>query len=356
MKHKRLRRPLLASLALLAFAGPAMVSGCGAGFAPISKVSGLRVLAVVADKPYAQPGDTVTFTMTYADPPGVTETPEILWIGGCNDPAGDEYYLCYEQVLKNPIIGSGATFSVQVPADIVSRRPPSAPEGSVFVFFGACVGGSIMPLPGLLDGGSGGAAAAGSGLAGNFPFGCFDAQGQQLPAGNFVPGYTEIFVFRDGRTNENPVVNGLSINQADTDAGVPDGGTVGACSVPEGSRLGPTGCGNPNPVKDCEAQKALYQVTVDVPPDVAEIDPSGMSQSGAPLYESVWVDYFADQGDIDTPTQLISDSDGKLQPSFGTNWLAPPAPEAGSLPVNIWAVVHDSRGGETVKHEVLHVP
>src|SRR5277367_7128075 len=117
MKHKnRLRRPLLESLALLAFVGPTVGSGCGSGFAPISQVSGLRVLAVVADKPYAHPGDTVTFTMTYADPPGDTEPPQILWIGGCVNPIGDEYYGCYEQILKDPIIGSGTTFSVPVPA------------------------------------------------------------------------------------------------------------------------------------------------------------------------------------------------------------------------------------------------
>jgi hypothetical protein len=70
----------------------------------------------------------------------------------------------------------------------------------------------------------------------------------------------------------------------------------------------------------------------------------------------VWVDYFADQGNITTSTQLISDSDGTLQPNFSTQWIAPPAPEAGTLAVNIWAVVHDSQGGEAVAHDVLHVP
>ena len=205
----------------------------------------------------------------------------------------------------------------------------------MFAFFAACIGGTIMPLPGVLDGGA-------AGLAGNFPFGCFDAQGQQLPAGNFVPGYTEVFAFADGRTHTNPVIDDIRVdpivNRIVDDASVPDGGNVNACSVPEQSRLGPTGCGNPNPGKLCEAEQALYQITVDVP------DNATMEAGAHAPYETVWVDYFADQGDIKPSTQLISDSDGTLHPSFSTQWIASPAPEAGTLAVNIWAVVHRQPG------------
>ncbi len=81
MKRKSiLRRAVLASLVVAAFAAPALGSGCGGGYAPISQVDGLRVLAVIADKPYAQPGDTVTFKMTYSDPPGSPRRRSSGWV------------------------------------------------------------------------------------------------------------------------------------------------------------------------------------------------------------------------------------------------------------------------------------
>ena len=63
----RLRRALLASLALGALASPAIASGCAASFKPGSLVEGLRVFAVEVDKPYANPGDEIAFSMTYHD-------------------------------------------------------------------------------------------------------------------------------------------------------------------------------------------------------------------------------------------------------------------------------------------------
>jgi len=350
MKRKSpLRRAVLASLVVAAFVGPAVGSGCGGAFPPVSQVSGLRVLAVVADKPYAQPGDTVTFTMTYANPVGAA-APQILWLGPCVNPPGGTYYGCYSQ-LASLMPGLGDTFSVTLPEDFLA---PPITQGTAFVFFAACDG-----TVGALDGGASG------GLAGSFPLGCFDANGQQLSADAFVPGYTQVYGFEDGRTNHNPAVTGLSINQVPTDAGVGDGGSVTPCPVPEASRLGVSGCGKADPFQQCQDDRAEYQITVDVPPGVAEVDDANKSPAtGQPQYEVVWVDYFADQGDIDTPTALInaaepvSDAGPALQSSFSTNWIAPPAPagDAGALPVNIWAVVHDNRGGETVAHEILQVP
>ncbi len=230
--------------------------------------------------------------------------------------------------------------------------PTGTTQGTAFVFFAACDG-----MVGALDGGA-------SGLAGSFPLGCFDADGQQLSAEAFVPGYTQVYAFADGRTNNNPPVAGLSINQVPTDAGVGDSGTVTPCPVPEGARIGVAGCGATDPFAQCQADRAEYQITVDVSGDVADVDDADKSPTGQPQYELVWVDYFADQGDMDTPTSLIvspgpvSDAGPAIQSSFSTNWIAPPAPagDGGSLPVNIWAVVHDNRGGETVVHDVLHVP
>jgi hypothetical protein len=191
-----------------------------------------------------------------------------------------------------------------------------------------------------------------------------------------------VFAFANPPVNQNPDVTGLSIVQvgtdggvtgADVDAGVADGGTdagvidagtVDSCSVPEATRLGPSGCGNPNAFKQCQADRAEYQVTIDVTDAVSElVDPSAMTEDGTgAVYELVWVDYFADQGDLSNSTVLVAAATGQgpgpyLQPrsSYSVNWIAPPAPEAGTLPVNIWAVVHDNRGGEAVKQVVAQV-
>jgi hypothetical protein len=377
MKHRSpLRRKLLASLALCTLCAPALssgASGCAAGFPPISQVSGLRVLGVVADKPYAKPGDQVTFTMTYDDATadvgagaGAPRPVQIFWLAGCYDPAGDEYYGCYSQLAsvfadpENPppgTVGLGQSFSLALPSDIISRRPqPTNGDpyyGIAIVFFAACAG-TIQPVAPQGEG------AGGSGAAGSFPLGCFDANGVQLGADSFVPGYAQVYAFADGRTNDNPVVTGLTINGMPMPEGVAGAVQVAGCSVPEDTRNSAGGCGKTDPFKACPE----FQMSVTVPDDVAEVDPSGMAQGGGPLYETVWVDYFADNGDIDSPVLLVSASapatpgGSPLQSSFSTNWIAPPsaAPDAGPLPpVKFWAVVHDSRGGETVIERYLQV-
>ncbi len=386
MKKRRplRRRLILASLALAAVVGPVAAPGCAASFAPISQIEGLRILAVTADKPYAQPGDTVNFEMTYVDTYG-RPPPTVAWVAGCYDPDGDEYYLCYPQ-LADAGLGNGGlrfaegagltTFSLTLPEDIITRRPkPTNGDpyyGLAYVFFAACEG-TLTPD----------ASPDSTGAAGAFPFACLDDQGNRVPADGFVAGYTQVYAFADGTTNENPVVNGIDLAGAplpagtckpnrkvcgdagapdetqETDAG-PDAGTsccaVRTCDVSEDARLGPYGCGKTDPSKVC----SVYAITVDVPQDVAEPDPHTESPDGGIVHESVWVDYFADKGDFDNATLLVSDSLNGIQTPdiYTTNYIAPPADadagaDAGPVPVHIWAVVHDSRGGQTVVEREL---
>jgi hypothetical protein len=378
MKHSKstrtrsLRRAVLASLALAALAAPAVSSGCTGGFAPISQMTGLRVLAVVADKPYANPGDTVTFTMTYEyDPPtpdgGVPEgvlsidggllsidggmysagggvpEPLVVWLSGCYNPAGDDYYGCYQQIdfthLTPGTVGSGSTFSLTLPSGIVTDAG-SPSYGLAYVFFAACEGTLTA-----LDGGT----SEGTGLAGSFPVGCFDSQGNRLGADSFVPGYTQVYVFKDGRTNTNPVYHGtgLTLDGAELSDGTAP--CVTACSIPEDTRLENPGCGHKDPFSACTS----YDLAIEVCSDVAELDPSSRGPDGNPLHEVVWVDYFADKGDINSAVLLVNDATSGLQPTanFTTQWIAPPDPG----PVNVYAVLHDSRGGETVIHKMLNV-
>src|SRR6185437_2024111 len=164
----------------------------------------------------AQPGDTVSFEMTYVDTFG-RPPPTVLWVGGCYDPDGDEYYLCYPQLegggLGNIAKGAGlTTFSLTLPEDIITRRPkPTNGDpyyGLAYVFFAACEGTLTTQAP-----------PDSTGAAGAFPFACLDDQGNRLGADSFVAGYTQVYAFADGTTNHNPVVNGINFNGHTLQAG-----------------------------------------------------------------------------------------------------------------------------------------
>ena len=61
-------------LVAIAFALP-VLGACGSDFAPGSRITGLRVLAVQADKPYAHPGETVHLSALTAD----TRERPVVW-------------------------------------------------------------------------------------------------------------------------------------------------------------------------------------------------------------------------------------------------------------------------------------
>ncbi len=392
------RRLVLASLAFTAFVGPPLASGCAADYPPISEIDGLRVLAVVADKPYAQPGDTINLTLTYDDAEAYGPAPDVgtggsatsgtggaghgtrtarpiqvMWISGCVDPDGDEYYGCYaslEAAVKGGAAGSsGVTiavgetgtataplvknFSFTLPDDIISRRPKPAAGtpyyGIAYVFFAVCAG--TVKYTG----------EQASGSAGSFPLACVDASGNPLGADSFVPGYTSVYAFADGRTNANPPIQSFDVLPADGsgDAGVDGSGDAGVdgsgdgsltsvpvCSISEADRAA-AGCGHKDPFSACTA----YQMGVTMDPGYAELDPATKGDNGTPLHEEVWVDYFADSGDVQDPLLLLWDAKLGQQANTSTLWIPPPQ----SGVANLWAVVHDSRGGESVAHQQIVV-
>ena len=350
--RKPLRRFALGALALGLLGGQALASGCAGGFAPISQIDGLRILAVQADKPYAQPGDKVTFRMTYTDPPPGSKPVQIVWLGGCFNPPGDAYYACYQQLaglfqggfdpeklLASGLVGVGKTFTLSLPETLISSRPPPQPGapqyGIAYVFFMACAGNfDVVPLEG-------------ESAAASFPIGCFDDQHRRLGAEHFVPGFTQIFAFADERPNENPTITGMTINGKDLPEDESHAFDVEACPISESERLGPPSCGKENPYEACPT----YDISITVPEDVADDDPSGNQSDGTPLKETVWVDYFADRGNFDGDARLVNDSIEGLRPDLSVTWIAPPEPG----PARIWAVIHDNRGGQDVIERVVNV-
>jgi hypothetical protein len=352
-----LRRPLLAALAAGALASPAISSGCAATFVPISEIDALRVLAVTVDKPYPAPGEEVTFKMEFYDgyvdpndPDAPARNVQIIWLGGCFDPPDDAYFGCYPQLaevfsslspgqLPPPgLVGLGPSFTLKIPDDIITRRPEprSGPHyGIAYVFFVACAG-EIRPIP-----------VESTGRAGSFPLGCFDANGNRLGAEGFVPGYTQIYSFEDGRTNQNPVVNGFTIDGETVEEGLEHEVKVQRCEIRDDERDLPPSCAREDPYTACKS----YNLDVDVGEELAEIDPDAESLDGTQLREVVWVGYFAEKGSFEGSITLLNDAKTGLTDGHEVKWLPPETPGR----VSLWAVVRDARGGATVLQRYVQV-
>lgn len=364
--RRRLRRAILGVAAIACVAAGPIASGCAPGFDPISKVVGLRVFAVTADQPYSQPGESVTFKISYQDAPidgsEGNRPVQILWLGGCFNPFGDQYYGCYPKFaelfadlgeggspLDNPYIGIGDTFTMKLPEDFISSHPiiPGAttPYGMAYVFFAACAG-QIRPLPP-------GETADEGGAAGSFPLGCYDSDGNRLGPDSFVPGYTQVYAFEGGRENANPAISALTLADGDTGEeqtlsdDVAQAAVVTRCDVDEETRRAAACNKGENALAACKS----YNLEAIVASDVAELDPGSKDVDGKELHEAVWLDYYADAGDLGASVKLVADTSGRYVDDRAVNWVPPDSPG----PVNIYAVAHDSRGGASVIHRVVVV-
>lgn len=348
------RRALRYVLGLALLAPAALHAGsCAAPFDPQSLVNSVRVFSVDIDKPYANPGDEVTFRVHYVDArdTGGEFTPiQITWLAGCWNPEGGQYYSCYEplgellaQVQSGAIPPDGLVaqgpgldaFTVTIPDDLVSSVPEPAlgPRAGVgIIFFTVCAGrvGVVEP--------------EGETAARGFPLGCFDEDGNNLGPEAFIPGYTQVYAFEDERQNANPAVGGLAWN-GDTQ----EEGTVleaKTCGISVDDRR-KSGCAAQDEFTECDA----VEIDVDVESDVAELDPDGTTVEGEPLNEVVWVSYFSDAGSFESDLKLVSDASKGITDDHGTEWVPPPEPGL----YTVWAVVRDNRGGSTTLQHLVEV-
>lgn len=347
MRPRSFRR-LVLSVCALGFVKMCL-PGCAAGDDPPGKINALRIVSVDADASYVNPGDPVHFKMTLHDGLGVGEASQrpvqITWIGGCFNPESDLYYLCFEQLGKafssppspdSPISfaqGINLTeFTLQLPETIVSDRPvpPAGPHyGIAYIFFIACAG-TLGPLP------------PDENAPVSLPFACYGEQGQRLDADSFIVGYTQIYSFADGRVNSNPsfsdiLLNGKPLFEDTTDDALPE---VKACPLSDDERRA-NSCLKDDPFETCQS----YPIDISVDSNVAEFDPGASSPESGDLREIVWVNYFADQGDLSSDTMLVSGAVEGYHEDHGSRWLPPAEPGI----ANIWVVLRDSRGGSETK-------
>ncbi len=373
----------LAAASVLVAAGVAAVVGtsaCGTGFDPVSKILGVRILATKADKPFAQPGDTVNLTMLVAD--GRTDKTRAItvsWIPAvCTNPKSDLYYACFApqgssdggasdasialteggtatladagdggaQPAQAPVANTGAgalaaiiakipphtnltpllpqgpAYSFQVPANIVSAHVPTPgaarPYGLAVLFNYVCAGHlELVPFN-----------SSGNPL--QIPIGCFDEYGDPVKADDGVFGLLRVYAHTD-ITNQNPVIDSFMQdgNPVDLRAGI----TLDHCTA---SRR-----------KDCQKVK----LTPVVPESSWELNPDSDDGQGNTQHEEIWVDYYSTIGDLGDDARLLYDVGAGKIPKIEVEYQPPSDPGEGTL----WAVVHDNRGGVEWVVVPLHV-
>jgi hypothetical protein len=382
-----MRRTLLATTLLL-------LTGCGASYEAQSTITGVRILGVKKDTPYAAPGDTVKFRMLLHDGAESPRKVNVQWLGGCENPPGDLYAGCLAGLTADggtpktlfdlfPNQGNGFEFSYTLTKDIISRRPSQGdkvktPYGVSYVFFAACTG-HFDKAP----------------SDETFPVACFDDTGARVGSDGFIVGYSQIFAYQDFR-NGNPVVTGfqvdghalddnaalgspiecigddcIGIEQTEfgvpTSGPVPDGGLIpvsdgglipvsdgGAPQMPtEPAPAGPGGDGTPlcdinqpwcierctkDRLDDCPKHTVKVLLDQDL---TSETDGVASEREGRTIFEQQWVNYYVDEGKLDGEIKLLQDATSGWRDKHETKVFAPQT----NGPFHVWAVAHDNRGG-----------
>lgn len=299
-----------------------------AKFDPASLVNSVRILAVSADKPYAAPGETVQLQMLTAD--GRATRPSSMstyfFPAPCVNPVLDAYYSCFPAFAAafqpgvdiGKALVEGSKLAFDVPEDILSARASIEQYGLLVNFAIACAGHvEFIALP------PGGSADA-------VPFACFDDSGHRLSADDFMFVYSSVYAFSD-RRNQNPVVEAVTVDgeSADPQAGI----TIEHCGRAK--------------IDDCPAKK----IDVLVADSSQEVDPNNLNEAGQPLREQLYVQYYATAGEFKNDTVILFDPRvGRL--SNTSDEYRPPL-LAGDY--ELWAVVHDNRGGVSWIALPLHV-
>jgi hypothetical protein len=328
---------------LAAALGLSSVVGCGPQFDPGNEIKTLRVLGVKKDKPYAQPGDDVNLQLLWHDPQGRTEV-QRAFIGGCINPPGDLYYGCFTQLAPGseqpapPPVGLGDNFTVTLPPDIISSRPalePGQPRyGLYIVFFAVCAGRLDLAMD------TDPKAMGSTGL----PIRCLDEAGNALGSDDFVVGYSSIYSFEDV-SNQNPSFTVDMDGQGRFE--VADQTLVSDCvgeacqnapAVDVDCDATPERC-----VEACADDGDPSCPNIDVKPAIEQIiekDAVSSNLFGEDVTEQMWVNYYVDRGGI-SQVRLLNDTNSGWNAKYRGQLHAPKDPG----PLQVWAVIHDNRGG-----------
>ncbi|WP_437872597.1 hypothetical protein [Sorangium sp. So ce363] len=276
-----------------------------------------------------------------------------------NDGQEEQTALFKRQGLESGLSGkpNAASFTWTLSSDILRREDAAytaigTKYSSAYVLFAVCAG-KTRPSPALSAAlaavltGADPSAALADGLG--IPLECVDEDGRVLGPDSFVVGYTQVFVFQDSdqRANTNPPIDDFTLKLDDKEVALGESGlpVVEPCIRPETKAQG---CGPAEPdADDC----TTYDIDVIVPSDAADVDVEATGLGGPPAHEAIWVDYYTDGGGFDGARRLVSDAVTGPGERHGTTWTPPSKPGR----VSLWAVVHDTRGGSSVKQIEVEV-
>lgn len=328
-----------------------LATGCAPEFAKVSEIESLRVLGVKKDKPYAAPGDEVTLSMLWHD--GSAERGRDIktaWLAGaCTNPLGDSFVGCFASMGEalageggdplelpdgpidlTPFLPEGDQVSFTIPPDIIERKKPSLapdqlPYGLSMVFFFACAGERFVLDPSVKS---------------LFPIVCEDADGNRLGSDDYVAGYSSIYVYEDVR-NENPVVTGFRFRGKELEADC-----IGEACLTEPPV--DHDCSDPDapcvPACEDDGDQACpkYEIEPVVDRELSvEQDEVAKIAYGNDFQEQLWVNYYVDGGSITPDVKLVNDATQGWNDDQSADFRAPKEPGL----VQIWALVHDNRGG-----------
>lgn len=301
------------AVSLLAFA-LASLQGCGADFAPASRVTDFRLIAVSADKPFAAPGEVVTLRTLYHEPFGRPVT--WAWTV-CENPSDTTVPACLRELVTRaregrPLVfqtGPGLdTFAWTVPPDLIARLPPQGRGGAM---------GGILTVacPGVLRVDPIDAATSPSSL----PFHCLEAGSNvELPFERYVVAVKRIFV-RERDKNQNPRLDLVTWDGA---------------PWPENETRETSACDNDtNVYADCTGGEE-HVVGSTPSPDASE---SGVDELGVAFTEQVVVQTYATEGTFEFQAKNGD------RASEGSGFVARRA--ARGKEVTMWFVVRENRGG-----------
>jgi hypothetical protein len=293
-----------------------------------SMVSSVRILAVRADLPYAHPGETVKIEALVADGRTNTTVPmRVSWFPvPCINPPGGQYYDCYPAleaafplgVDLGPQLTEGATTSLVIPNDALANVAPepgrsNEPIVTAYTFMFACAGHvERIPRTGRL-------------AENAAPFGCFDANGKELPAEEGVFGFTRVSITATSR-NAIPTIKSLVLRGRPIDPAV--GVSIPHCERDIYETITDEDC---NPLG-----MAIVFDDAD-----AEIDLDNVDADGKPGRETIYSDWYVTFGRFRQDRRIERDP-FKGRPEI-PDVLYEPTRSTGKG--TLWAVLHDNRGG-----------
>ncbi len=251
------------------------------GFEPEYLVDTLRVLAVQADLPLAEPGESVHFTTMWADPNGGGRPIAWAW-GTCLNPGSSQIPDCAAAMTS--ITHGTDSFSVTVPDNALD----GVIVGEVGVIFAACAGTITLTAN----------AATGA------PVTCTDASGVVGRQG-FIWGGTRVTVVK-GLRNQNP-----GIDQVFVDGNA--WGTTDAVTL------------------DPSVTHAFTYTATDGSAETYDI-------GTGPITEQLVGWFYVTQGTL-VAGYASPDAAGAFDMTF-----TPPTSNR-TLPVHLWLVLRDDRGG-----------